>query len=291
MKRSRPSTLEPFSGTLLLVVVLHLAVAFAAWRLWKNHTTRMHGGPQGHLLWMSPLDFIDTLPAPESPPVAHTPVVAVATTTPLPQPTAPKKEEEPAPKATLVAAPPDQHRMEPAPNNERAPLFAPASPRPKPPANRSITLRRVRESSAPRGNLAGRQAPPIASPTLLDIARLNRMRPSPAAPSPNAIKKGVPEDDAALDAVDDALNSAFLAAWTAPPITEVPQHQREARLNVSVAADGGIVKAQMVRFSGSHLLDQSIVQAAAQVKKISATLPSNFDKESYDLELNFLLLP
>jgi hypothetical protein len=33
------------------------------------------------------------------------------------------------------------------------------------------------------------------------------------------------------------------------------------------------------------------VEAAAQVKKISATLPSNFDKASYDLELNFLLLP
>lgn len=282
MKRSRPSTLEPFSGSLLLVAVLHIAVAFGGWRIWKAHSTRLTGGPQSQLLWMNPADFNGTQLAQSPPKAPATPVAAVA---------AAKPEEAPAPKATLVAAPPEQHKMEPVPNNERAPLFAPAAARPKPPANRSITLRRVRESAAPRGQGVGRQAPPIASPTLLDVVRLNRMRPPPAPPSPNAIKKGVPEDDAALDAVDDALNAAFLAAWTAPPISEVPQHQREARLNVSVAADGGIVKAQMVRFSGSHLLDQSIVEAAAQVKKISATLPSNFDKESYDLELNFLLLP
>lgn len=284
MKRSRPSTLEPFSGSLLLVAVLHIAVAFGGWRIWKAHSTRLIGGPQSRLLWMNPGDFKGTQPAPAQPEMPAAPVAAVAAS----------KPEEAAPKATLVAAPPEQHKMEPVPNNERAPLFAPAAPRPKPPANRSITLRRIRESSTPQGNGAGRQAPPIASPTLLDIARLNRMRPSPAAAAANAAnaaKKGVPEDDAALDAFDEAVNTAFLAAWTAPPISEVPQHQREARLNVSVAADGGIVKAQMVRFSGSHRLDQSIVEAAAQVKKISATLPSNFDKASYDLELNFLLLP
>jgi hypothetical protein len=47
----------------------------------------------------------------------------------------------------------------------------------------------------------------------------------------------------------------------------------------------------MSKFSGSHDLDQSIIEATAQVKKISATLPSNFSKDSYDLELNFILLP
>jgi hypothetical protein len=47
----------------------------------------------------------------------------------------------------------------------------------------------------------------------------------------------------------------------------------------------------MSKFSGSHALDQSILEAAAKVKKISITLPSNYSKDSYDLELNFLLLP
>ena len=47
----------------------------------------------------------------------------------------------------------------------------------------------------------------------------------------------------------------------------------------------------MNKFSGSHVLDQSILEAAAKVKKISTTLPSIYTKDSYDLELNFLLLP
>lgn len=287
MNRRRPSTLEPFSGSLLLVAFVHAALAVSGWWLWRDHAARKNGDRVASLAWMSPLDFKGALQRPPAQPTTPTAVVA---NEPRPQP-APKGVEEPVPKATLVAAPQEQHRMEPTPNDANAPLFASASPRPKPPANRSITLRRVREQSAVQANMAGGRAPPIASPTLLDIARLNRMRPPPPAITQEPLNNEAPEDDKALDAVDDALNAAFLAAWTAPPISEVPQHQREARLNVSVAPDGTIMKAQMVRFSGSHGLDQSIVEAAAQVKKISATLPSNFGKESYDLELNFLLLP
>lgn len=47
----------------------------------------------------------------------------------------------------------------------------------------------------------------------------------------------------------------------------------------------------MTKFSHSHALDESILEAASKVKKISTSLPSNYTKESYDLELNFLLLP
>jgi hypothetical protein len=288
MNRRRPSTLEPFSGSLFLMAALHVVLALGGWWLWRDHASRMKGEHAAGLAWMSPQDFKGALEQTPAQPAA--PAVVVADV-PRTLPASPKTVEEPAPKATLVAAPPDQHRMEPTPNEQSAPLFAPASPRPKPPANRSITLRRIREPSGVQANMTAGRAPPIASPTLLDIARLNRMRPPPPAVTQAPLKNEVPEDDKALDAVDDALNAAFLAAWTAPPISEVPQHQREARLNVSVAPDGSIMKAQMVRFSGSHRLDQSIVEAAAQVKKISATLPSNFGKESYDLELNFLLLP
>jgi TonB family protein len=71
----------------------------------------------------------------------------------------------------------------------------------------------------------------------------------------------------------------------------VPTAQREARLNIAIGKDGTVLKAQMSKFSGSHVLDQSILEAAARVKKISSALPSNFPKDSYDLELNFLLLP
>ncbi|MEZ5387910.1 MAG: TonB C-terminal domain-containing protein [Prosthecobacter sp.] len=271
------------------MTVLHAALAVGGWWLWRDHLSRTNGGRAATLVWMNPQDFNGAQQPPPTLPAPTTPIVAAK---PRSQPVTPASVEEPAPKATLVAAPPEQHRMEPTPNDEKVPLFAPASPRPKPPANRSITLRRVREQPAIQANMVGRNAPPIASPTLLDIARLNRMRPPPAvAMGQKPIEIEDPEAEKAFDAVEHALNAAFLAAWIAPPISEVPQHQREARLNVSVAPDGAIIKAQMVRFSGSHHLDQSIVEAAAQVKKISATLPSNFDKESYDLELNFLLLP
>lgn len=210
---------------------------------------------------------------------------------PAPVPALPATvEDPPVQKATLVAAPPDQHRMEPAPNNGNTPLFAPPSPAPKPSANRNITLRRMR--SKPTTPMAGKSpAPPMANTTLLDIARLNTLRP-PSPPKPGT---AAPVDDTAnnagLDAVDDAMNTAFLAVWIAPPIDAVPAAQREARLNLSLGADGTVVRSQMSKFSGSHVLDQSILEAAANVKKIPVTLPENYTKDSYDVELNFLLLP
>ena len=128
----------------------------------------------------------------------------------------------------------------------------------------------------------------MSSPTLLDIARLNTLRTAPVVVAPGVAQT---DEEINLDAVDEALNAAFLTHWTAPPITVVPSAQREARLNISIGRDGTVLKSQMSKFSGSHDLDQSIIQAAAQVKKISVALPSNFSKESYGLELNFLLLP
>jgi len=94
-----------------------------------------------------------------------------------------------------------------------------------------------------------------------------------------------------LDPIDEVVNTAFLANWVAPPIENVPSGQREARLNLSIGKDGTIIKSQMTKFSHSHALDQSILEAVSKIKKISTTLPSNYSKDSYDLELNFLLLP
>jgi len=286
MKRKRPATLEPYFESLVMVAFLHVALASVGWWLWHEHVGRLDTARKTTLLWMSPGDFKGLNPPPS---ILPKPVLASKTTAQAP--VKPLQPAEPAPKAMLVAAPPDQNRLEPAPHDPSTPLFASVSPPPKPAANRSITLRRLREKVAMPMTASGNPAPPISSPTLLDIARLNRMRPPPVTVSADILKKGVPEDDAALDGVDEALNAAFLAAWTAPTISDVPPGAREARLNVSIGKDGTIVRAQMVRFSRSHVLDQSILKAAAQVKKISATLPSNFTKESYDLELNFLLLP
>jgi outer membrane biosynthesis protein TonB len=94
-----------------------------------------------------------------------------------------------------------------------------------------------------------------------------------------------------MDAVDNAVNAAFLAAWTAPPLDAVLANQRSAQLNISIGKNGRVFGSQMIRPSGSHPLDDSILAAVAKVTRIDATLPSHFPKESYDLELTFNILP
>lgn len=285
MNRKRPPTLEPISAAMFVVVSLHLAAAFAVWWWWQETGARRARFSDAGLTWMRPGDFKAplSLPAPASNKAMAT---AAATKPPVPPQ---KADDPPVQKATLVAAPVQQHQMEPVPHTAGTPLFAQSTPAAKPSANRSITLRRAQER--PTGPTAfGSPAPPIASPTLLDIARLNTLRPPPPIPMPD--NEGATKvDEVDLDGVDEAVNAAFLGAWTAPPIDGVPAGQREARLNISIGKDGTVLKSQMSKFSGSHVLDQSILEASAQVKKISTTLPSNYSKDSYDLELNFLLLP
>ncbi|OYW76881.1 MAG: hypothetical protein B7Z37_06710 [Verrucomicrobia bacterium 12-59-8] len=293
MKRSRPTTLEPISAAAIVIVALHLAAVFGFWWWWQNVENSRRAARELKLAWMNPADFKadpSAITAPRSKPLAAAPAASrKAATAAAPKPAAaptPPPAEAPVQKATLVAAPPQQHAMEPVPNPDAPPLFAGgATAVGKPSANRSITLRRAHEKR-PGTTQFGTNVPPMTSPTLMDIARLSSMRPS-AVPPPGAIT----EEEVNLDIVDEAVNTAFLANWTAPPIESVPTAQREARMNISIGKDGTVLKAQMNKFSGSHALDQSILEAADKVKKISTTLPSNYSKDSYDLELNFLLLP
>lgn len=321
MKRRRPATLEPIAASAFVIVVLHAALTAGLFWWWQNKEAREDRTP-APLAWLSPTDFKNNLPpgsvpavamsgkggSSKSPPRKSTPP-APPTEAPVPKatlisppPTPPEPPQPPPspaaapaadpPKATLIAGPPDPQRMEPAPNDgASAPLFAPPNPTAKPSANRSITLRRMRTKPAVAAN-GKSPPPPMSSPSLLDIARLNSMRPG-SLPKPGATPPTTDDVDGNmdLDPVDEALNAAFLAIWTAPPIDAVPPGQREARLNLSLGRDGSILKAQMSKFSGSHVLDQSILEAAANVKKIPVTLPSNYSKDSYDVELNFLLLP
>ena len=296
MKRKRPTTLEPISAAVFVIVSLHFAAVLGVWGWWQNVQNSRYAAKAKQLAWMNPADFKNEAPPRPPPPPPHpVPRGRALAAAPAPAPKAPPAEppqsaaEAPVQKATLVAAPPQQHAMEPVPNATATPLFAgTAAAGTKPAANRSITLRRAVDKRA--GNLPfDATVPPMTSPTLMDIARLNALRPG-TIPPPN---KGAqpPEEEVDLDPVDEVVNTAFLANWVAPPIESVPEGQREARLNLSIGKDGTVIKSQMTKFSGSHALDQSILEAASKVKKISTTLPSNYSKDSYDLELNFLLLP
>jgi len=284
MKRSRPTTLEPISASMIIIVALHLAVAFGIWCWWQESGASRRNAPEKALIWVKPGDF--TSSAPPAPPKTKALAAAPKSAKPTPPESKPKPSAEPpVQKATLIAAPVQQHQMVAVPNDSGTPLFAPSVPAPKPAANRSITLRRAPEKRA-NGAYAV-PPPPMANPTLMDFARLNAMRPPPM-PVPG---QETGEEEVNLDPIDEAVNRAFLTGWTAPPIDAVPATQREARLNISIGKDGSVLKTQMSKFSRSHVLDQSILEAAAKVKKISTALPSNFSKDSYDLELNFLLLP
>lgn len=287
MKRKRPTTLEPISAAMIVIVSLHLAAVFGVWLWWQNVGSPRREARSAQLAWMNPEDFKSQAPSPSA--VPRPKAAAAPKADKKPPAAAPKPSADPpVQKATLIAAPPKQHQMEPVPNTTGTPLFAgSAGPAPKPSANRSITLRRAPEKRTGPA-LFGAPVPPMTRPTLMDMARLNTLRPS-AIPPPNSATPDTAEVD--LDAVDEAVNAAFLIGWTAPPIVNVPEGQREGRLNISIGKDGTVLKAQMSKFSGSHDLDQSIIEAAAKVKNISTTLPSNYSKDSYDLELNFLLLP
>ncbi|WP_395748596.1 TonB C-terminal domain-containing protein [Prosthecobacter sp.] len=292
MKRRRPTTLEPISAAAIVIVSLHLAAGFGVWWWWQNTQNSKRATQQMRLAWMNPADFKDVAPAPTPPkakPVAAAPKLVKKAPDEAPKPP-PAPAEAPVQKATLVAAPPQQHAMEPVPNPAAAPLFAPSSPAAKPSANRSITLRRAHEKRSV--DTFGPPVPPMTNPKLMDMARLNALRPAAIPPAPNTPgATAETEEDVNLDAVDEAVNAAFLSSWVSPSLESVPEGQREARLRISIGKDGTLIKVQMNKFSGSHALDQSILEAAAKVKKISTTLPSNFSKDSYDLEMNFLLLP
>ncbi len=276
---------------MIVIVSLHLGAVLGVWGWWQNTRSAQRDARASKLTWMNPGDFKTQVPLTSTVPRAVKVASAAKAAHKAPPAAPPPKPpaDPPVQKATLIAAPPQQHVMEPVPNPTGTPLFAgTAVPPAKPSANRSITLRRAPEKRAGT-TMFGAPAPPMTSPTLMDIARLNTLRPS-AIPPPGSAPD-TPVDEADLDAVDESVNAAFLASWTAPPIESVPDGQREGRLNISIGKDGSILKAQMSKFSGSHVLDQSILEAAAKVKKISTTLPSNYSKDSYDLEMNFLLLP
>jgi hypothetical protein len=258
------------------------------WWLWSE---QRHAHYRDLLVWMNPADFhnnVANVPIIPVPPPA--PVVAAVTPAPRPKKAAtPPPVVEAPPKATLIAPPP----MAPQPESlTSTPLFAGAA-KPRQQASRNITLRRARPA-APANATATKPVdstvPPMTSASLLDLARLGTLRPPEPAPAAPAPVDDLPPS-LNLDTVDNAVNAAFHAAWTAPALDAVPAHQRSAELTISIGRDGRVIRSQMTKPSGSHALDTSILDAAARTREIGVTLPSQFPKESYDLELNFLILP
>ncbi len=290
MSRNRPTAIEPLTASVFLMVCAHAALAVGVWWMWQDH--RASGGG-AELTWMAPADFKNLVPmayVPRAIPIAPAPVAATkpAPKAPAARRAAPKKviEPEPVAKATLIAAPPQANVPQPV---EGTPLFAGAAMT-KTSANRSITLRRAAPKAPAPTTLPTNAppAPPAKSASLADMVRLQTLRPAepePALPQPPDLT-GVN-----MDAVDNTVNAVFYEHWIAPALDAVPESQRIAKFTISIARNGDIIASQMTQPSGSHALDNSILTAAAAIKKIGITLPSQFRKQSYDLDLTFHLLP
>lgn len=290
MNPKRPATLEPLTPAVLLVLAAHaVLVMLVVWGWQETHRAKS----SGTLVWLNPADFHNPLAGAEPPKavLVRPPLASAKPKAPATPKTAPPKApaEAPVAKATLVAAPPMQAMPVPV---EGTPLFAGAAT-PKPSANRAITLRRAVPKPKPAISAEIQlTAPPLTGATLADMARLNRFRPAlPSLPPPPAEDTEALPPGLNMDAVDNAVNAAFHAAWTAPPLDAAPANQRSARLTVSIGKDGKVISSQMIQPSGSHALDDSILAAVAKVPSVPATLPSQFPKASYDLELTFNILP
>lgn len=292
MKRPRPTTLEPLAPALLLALAAHAVLALLLVGLW--HEARHTDGGTA-LVWLKPADFRDPLATREGPKTPSTSrLAASAKKAPPAAPKAPAKVTAPAPgaaivKATLVAAPPQKAMPAPV---QGTPLFAGAAIQ-KPSANRELHLRPAEQKPKPAISAEIQPtAPPLAAATLGDMARLSRFRPGiPSLPPPPGEESPAQSPGVDLSPVTDAVYTAFLAAWTSPPLDAVPANQRSATLLTSVHRDGSLSGSQMIRPSGSHALDDSILAAVAKVTRILTPLPEAFSKPTYDLELTFSIKP
>lgn len=300
--------MEPLAPALVAVALAH---GFAAFFLWMFIAALAPAKKTLQLpkdiVWHSPSDFLVIQPPP--PPVvvaqkpAEQPPVKAPTPAPTPTPTLPltPQTDKAAPlvsaqmlasissqASTLVAMPSDQKSgpmsltiNPPVPASEPVEKTDPPvakTPVPEQPvitgpeANKYITILPV---EAPDAVPAPAPVKPVLS--LLDIANLNEAQK----------KREASEGGADMEPVQSALEKAILSAWKSPTIKAVPASQRRVTLSLSILRDGSVEDVVVVTPSGSDLLDASVRAAAARVTKITQSLPSQFPKDRYDLQINF----
>ncbi len=284
MHRRKPTTIEPIGETWFLVVLLHAAIAVAAWMgLTAIEWETPAPSPSSEsvqlstevLLWRSPSVFTSDIDKGS--------VVTSEVAEALPA----RKEAKPEPVEKVLEMPPVAERVPTVAESARmVPADFPSEDgnegrQPKREANRFITLSRLTsdlaEPPAPfrSSTNAGRPVP-----TLLDVAKLNEIRPYNG-------QLGTLGDTSVLDKVDAAVQKAFLENWMAPTVDKVDPEKRSAHLEVSIGKDGTVLGTLLSRPSGSEALDQSVESAAQKVTKIPLSLPAGFGRPFYELQVNF----
>ncbi len=90
-----------------------------------------------------------------------------------------------------------------------------------------------------------------------------------------------------MDGVDRAIIDAFMRNWTPPDAAKLPVDQRTAHVDVTINREGRLLAYQLVRTSGSHELDASVLDAANRLDKIGASLPADYPQDLYKFQVNF----
>jgi outer membrane biosynthesis protein TonB len=245
--------LEPVFPFFIGVVLLHFLVGGIVWGLLPFWPPSFYepAGTQvaADRYWFSPADYRREPPPPDMP-------------------------LEPAPIGTTIAPPP-------TPSDYPGTLAETSLPSPAPgrsatvrPTSKSITLSPVLDVEGKEIPLVKSNRPPLTMMDMLKQEKLEEVGKQAA---------GGADMDPVLTALEDSLKES----WNAPSLNEVPVLQRDAKLRIVINRDGSIAEAKMIKASGSSVLDASVTQATAGLKKISKSLPSSFPKDRYIVEVNF----
>jgi len=268
MRSASPKTpLEPMAAAFIGVALLHFLAGGVIWGLlplWKPALPGQKGDTEDMegRYWFAPADY------------TREGVVA---------PALPEKAPVKAANATAVAKSASESKSKEVGETKEYPGTLADNPvqpatAPQPavvrPTSKIITLSPVLDVEGKEVPLVKSTRPPV---TMMDMLKQEKLE--------EVEKKAAGGAD--MDPVLKALEEALKQTWNAPSLSDVPVLQRDAKLRIVINRDGGITETKMIKTSGSAVLDETVTQAGASLKKISQSLPSSFPKDRYTVEVNF----
>lgn len=304
----RRAPIEPLAPALVAVALAHGFAAFILWMFiaaWSPAQKTLQLPKD--CVWHSPSDFLVIQPPPP-------PVVVAQQPAEQPQVKAPANAPYPAPAVQLKPqtdkAPPWVSSQMPATISSQASTLVamlsdqklgPMSLTINPPVSPVVP---VEKTDPPVAKTTEPDQSVITGPEANKYIMILPVEPADVVPAPAPMKsvlslldvanlyeaqkkREASQGGADMEPVQAALEKAILSAWKSPTIKAVPASHRRVTLSLSILRDGSVEDVVVVTPSGSDLLDASVRAAAARVTKITQSLPSQFPRDRYDLQINF----
>src|SRR5207253_6819580 len=86
----------------------------------------------------------------------------------------------------------------------------------------------------------------------------------------------------------ELIHDRFHSQWDQPTSIYSAETKFAATLKIRIERDGTISNASIVKSSGNPVMDESVLSAAARVKKIDP-LPQGLSTSAYEININFEL--